>query len=52
MVDSGGRTVFRVRALGGNEKFLRVARETVGPKIVGHGDIIHDACIEQASPFS
>jgi hypothetical protein len=46
-----GRMVSRVRALGGNEKLLCVVRESVGPEILGHGDIMRDAPLVRASPF-
>jgi hypothetical protein len=32
--------VSRVRALGGNEKLLNVVRESVGPEILGHMDLM------------
>jgi hypothetical protein len=52
MVHSGGRTVSRARTVGGNKKLLSVARESVGPEILGHVDIMRDAPLVQASPFS
>jgi hypothetical protein len=52
MVCGGGRTASRVRALGGNEKLLSVARESVGPEIVGRGDLMRDACTRGTSLIS
>jgi hypothetical protein len=52
MAGGGGRTVSRVRALGSNEKLLSVVRESVGPKILGHGDLMRDAPLVRASSFS
>jgi hypothetical protein len=42
MVGGSGRTVSRVRALGGNKKLLSVARENTGPELLEHGDIMQD----------
>jgi hypothetical protein len=41
----------RARALGSFKKLLSVARESTGPKILGHGDIMQDAPLVCASPF-
>jgi hypothetical protein len=42
----------RARALGGFKKLLDMARESTGPEILGHGDLIRDAPLLHASPFS
>jgi hypothetical protein len=44
-VGGGGRIVSRARVPGGNKKLLSVVREreSVGPKIFGHGDLMRDA---------
>jgi hypothetical protein len=52
MTGGGGRMGSRVTALGGNKKLLSVARESAGPKILGHGNIIRDMPLVQSSPFS
>jgi hypothetical protein len=42
----------RARALGGFKKLLSVARDSIGPEILGHGDLMRDAPLLHTSPFS
>jgi hypothetical protein len=48
---NSGRMMSRARALGGNEKLLSVASESVGSEILGHGDIMRGMPLVQASHF-
>jgi hypothetical protein len=40
-----------VRALDSFKKLLSVTRESVGPKILGHGDLMRDAPLVRCLPF-
>jgi hypothetical protein len=42
----------RARALGSFKKLLDMARESTGPEILGHGDLMRDVPLLRVSPIS